>query len=149
MDKLPKTKLLARGTYLQHSLCEFCLECEETIEHLFISCKESQKVWNMCYKWLGLSIVSHIMVRNNFQHFNIVDLNRQQNLVWQGMWLAIIGEIWKQRNVVIFKQYKVDPIEIFGLAQVNAWVWMKHKIPSVKSSYSDWCLSLYTCLKSL
>jgi len=42
LDKLPtKTKLLARGTYLQHSLCEFCLECEETIEHLFISCKES------------------------------------------------------------------------------------------------------------
>jgi len=121
LDKLPtKTKLLARGTYLQHSLCEFCLECEETIEHLFISCKESQKVWNMCYKWLGLSTVSHIMVRNNFQHFNIVNLNRQQNLVWKGMWLAIIGEIWKQRNGVIFKQYKVDPIEIFGLAQVNA-----------------------------
>ena len=29
-------------------------------------------------------------------------------------------EIWKQRNVIIFKQNKVDPNEIFGLAQVNA-----------------------------
>jgi len=34
------------------------------------------------------------------------------------MWLAIVEEIWKHRNGVIFKQRKVDPDEIFGLAQV-------------------------------
>jgi len=65
------------------------------------------------------------------------------------MWLAIIGEIWKHRNGITFKQSKVDPTEVFAIGQVMAWVWMKHKISSVKFSYSDWCLSPYTCLKSL
>ena len=89
-------------------------------KHLFFSCSVSQKVWNMCYKWMGLSIVSHIKVRNNFQHFFLLNLHRWQNNVWDGMWLAIIGEIWKHRNEVIVKRSKVEPIEVFGLAQVMA-----------------------------
>jgi len=36
------------------------------------------------------------------------------------MWLAIVGEIWRHWNEVIFKQKKVDSEEIFSLAQVNA-----------------------------
>jgi len=35
------------------------------------------------------------------------------------MWLAIVGEIWRHRNEVIFKQKKVDTEEIFSFAQVN------------------------------
>jgi len=38
------------------------------------------------------------------------------------MWLAIIGEIWNHRNGVIFKQRKVDLIEIFSHARMVAWV---------------------------
>jgi len=49
LDKLPtKAKLIVKGIPLQHSLCEFCIECEETTKHLFFSCSISQKVWNMC-----------------------------------------------------------------------------------------------------
>jgi len=65
------------------------------------------------------------------------------------MWLAIVEKIWKYRNGVIFKQKKVDLDEIFGLAQVTAWGWMKHKIPSVNFSYSDWVFSPLSCSKSL
>jgi len=65
------------------------------------------------------------------------------------MWLTIVGEIWRHRNEVIFKQKKVDTEEISSLAQVNAWTWLKHKIHSVKFSYSDWYFAPIVCLKSL
>jgi len=81
--------------------------------------------------------------------FIIILSNYRQNLAWRGMWLATIGEIWNHRNRVIFKQRKVDPIEIFSHAQMVAWVWMKHKIPTTSFSYSDWILSPFTCLKSM
>lgn len=103
----------------------------------------------MCDKWLGINTVHHSKARNHFLSFCLVNLNSRQNSVWLGMWLAIIDEIWKQRNGIIFKHGTVDPIEIFGLAQVTTWVWMKHKIPSVEFSYSEWCLSPCICLKSL
>jgi len=47
----------------------------------------------MCDRWLGLSLVHHTKVKDNFQQFHCVNLNSRQNTLWQGMWLAIVGEI--------------------------------------------------------
>jgi len=150
LEKLPtKDKLLAKGVQLQHNLCDLCGTHEETIVHLFFSCRVAQMVWNMCDRWLRVCNVHHINPRANFNHFHLANLNSRQNLAWRGMWLATIGEIWNHRNGVIFKQRKVDPIEIFSHAQMVAWVWMKHKIPTTSFSYSDWILSPFTCLKSM
>jgi len=57
--------------------------------------------------------------------------------MWRDIWVAIVGEIWKHKNEAIFKQRKVHPEEIFGIAHVTTWPWMKHKIPTVKFSYSE------------
>jgi len=44
LDKLPtKDKLSVKGVQLQHSLCELCLDCEESASHLFFSCTMSQR----------------------------------------------------------------------------------------------------------
>jgi len=96
-------------------------------------------IWPICHMW---TLYSSVQSKRSYH-------NMRQNIVWQGMWLTIIGEIWKHRNGVIFKQSKIDLIEIFSLAQVTVYVWMKHKISSVKFLYNDWCLSSYTCLKYL
>jgi len=83
LDKLPiKVKLAPRGIQLQNNLCETCLASEENAKHLFFSCSASQKVWNMCDRWIGVSSVHHINARNNFQHFHLVNLNRRQNKIW-------------------------------------------------------------------
>ena len=37
------------------------------------------------------------------------------------MWVVVIGEIWKQRNKVIFKNGRVDHLEIYKMTQLNAW----------------------------
>jgi len=50
--------------------------------------------------------------------------------------------IWKLRNKVIFNQAQIDAEEIFTMAQVQSWVWMKHEVRKVKFSFSDWMLSL-------
>jgi len=135
-----------KGVQLQHSLCELCLDCEESASHLFFSCTMSQKVWKMCDSWIRVSSVHHNQARI---HFHMSSLNTRQNTMWKGMGLAIVGKLWRHRNEVIFKQKKVDTEEIFSLAQVNAWAWLKHKIPSVKFSYSDWNFAPIVCLKSL
>jgi len=150
LNKLPtKDNLLTRGIQLQNNLCELCCAHEENVDHLFFSCTVSQMVCNMYDRWLGLSTVHHVKARANFQQFHLFDLNSTQNLVWKGMWLAIIGEIWNHRNGVIFNHRKVDPIEIFDQAQAVAWAWMKYKIQNMKFSYSNWHFSPHTCLKFL
>jgi len=36
------------------------------------------------------------------------------------MWIAIVGEIWKQRNNINFNNSRPDPIEIFTMAQLTS-----------------------------
>ena len=95
---------------------------------------------------LGVNTMHHNKPCVNFQHFHLMQLNGKQNKSWKGMWLAIIWEIWKHRNIVIFKQRKVDPKEIFCMTRVSAWTWMKHKLPNVTFSYSVWYQCPIQCL---
>lgn len=53
------------------------------------------------------------------------------------MLLVNIWKMWKKKNRIIFKQNKVDPEELFCMAKVSVWTWIKHKSPKVTLSYSD------------
>ena len=46
-------------------------------------------------------------------------------------------ELWNHRNKVIFNIGLVDVIEIFTLAQLKGWCWLKNKFKRVAFSYSD------------
>jgi len=41
------------------------------------------------------------------------------NEVWGGIWIAIVNEIWKYKNRVIFKGRVVDVLEAFKLVQLK------------------------------
>jgi len=65
------------------------------------------------------------------------------------MWLAIVWEIWKHRNKIVFSNGVVDDVEIFAMTQVNAWQWTKTGRQKVHFSFSDWCLNPRECLVQL
>ena len=52
-------------------------------------------------------------------------------------------------NDVLFRQGKVDIVEIFSMTQLNAWLWIKHKIFSIPFSYADWYQCPIQYLKTL
>jgi len=47
-------------------------------------------------------------------------MSKNVNTLWKGMWLAIVEEIWKHRNIIVFSNGVVYVIDIFALAQLNA-----------------------------
>jgi len=55
--RIDKTKLQP-GILCQ--TCVLCKEQDETIQHLFLNCKVSTMVWNLCNKWIGLKTISHV-----------------------------------------------------------------------------------------
>jgi len=98
---------------------------------------ENHKMWKWCIVPMPNSKFFYILYNCTFNHlkekvcttvptststfinksyFQRPTMNKPLWLAWRGMWLAIIGEIWYHRNSVIFKQRKVDPIEIFSQA---------------------------------
>jgi len=53
------------------------------------------------------------------------------------MWLAIVCEIWNHRNKVVFKNGRVDDVEIFSLAQLKGWLWVKNHRNRITVSILD------------
>ena len=121
----------------------------ETINHLFFTCKVSSKLWYMCDAWAGRALVHCDNAIQHFKQIGFMGLNYLGNCVWKCMRISIIWGIWNHRNRIIFNNAVVDPVEIFALAQVKAWAWVSYKFPKSNFSYSDWCINVYECLKSL
>lgn len=59
--------------------------------------------------------------------------------IWyrKGLWVAMIWSIWDHRNKIIFKQEKVDVEEVFHMAQLKTWIWMKSKLHAFNFVYFD------------
>ena len=141
-----KHNLSKRGVSLSDTLCALCEKEEETTTHILLSCRESIKVWNLCFSWMGISSVNHDELYHHFEQFSSICFNKEGNRLWKSLWISIVWSIWKHRNRVTFNQAKVDAEEVFTMAQVQSWVWMKHKDKKVTFSFSDWILSPLTCV---
>jgi len=61
----------------------------------------------------------------------------------------VVGELWKHRNKRIFRDGRIDHNEIFTLAEVKAWSWIKSKAHGVCFSFSNWFLKPLVCMKSV
>ena len=66
-----------------------------------------------------------------------------------GIWIGIVSQIWNHRNRVVFENGRVDPVEVFTVAQRKTWSWVTVKEKLVVFSYSDWCLEPQCCMRYL
>jgi len=138
LNRLPtRTNLVRRGVHLTNILCPMCNKYDETVNHLFITCEIAQKRWDRCNRWIGNISVRHYFIVNHFMSFHMMCLNKRSIVVWKGLWVAIVWEIWKQRNKIAFSDAIVDEVEEFSLAQLKGWQWAKLKSYGISFSLSD------------
>ena len=149
LGRLPtKVNLSRRGVVVNDNICVLCLDKEESNQHLFMECKIAYQVWNYCLRWFGVLGAQHCNLKYHFESFHLVHMNSKQNMVWKGVWAAVVWSIWDHRNRVIFNQGKVDAEEIFQMAQLKAWFCLKYRTKSFIYAFSDWVLNPSLCLNS-
>jgi len=88
--------------------CVMCKQKKETTSHMFFTCEVSQKVWNLCERWVGISSSNHNHRVTNFQNFNSLQLNTKQNIAWKSVWLSIVWDICNYNNKAMSRQRKID-----------------------------------------
>jgi len=103
------------------------MKAEENAQYVLISYDIAQKVWDNWYIWLGISSARPLNIMDHFQSFYFSSISKITNSVWRGMWLAIVSEIWRHRNKIVFNNWVVDGVEIFTLTQLKAWSWNKFR----------------------
>jgi len=91
LDRLPtKTCLLSTGVMVTSPLCVMCYSVNELAQHLFVACIVAQRVWDRCLRWVGILFVQHRNMQSHFEQFSLCHINHKQNLVWKGMWVAVV-----------------------------------------------------------
>jgi len=149
LDRLPTRECLSRrGVVLESTMCVLCHDKIESSQHLFMECGLALRVWGLCHMWIGILYVQNNVLKSHFESFLLNQANNKQNMVWKGIWTAIVRCIWEHRNSVVFKQRVVDAEEVFQKAQLKSWLWMKHKVQRFDYSFVDWILNPMPCIKS-
>jgi len=144
-----RVNLVRRGVQLGCTLCPLCREDVESAQHMFCTCKVTQKVLDLCEKWIGRVTVRHESIPIHFQSFHLMDQRKSVNRAWKGMWVAVVTKIWKHKNKVVFRGGVVDEVEFFCLAQLKSWEWFKHRMSRIILFYSDWDFAPVKCLQSV
>ena len=149
LGRLPtRVGLKKRGIVMNTTGCVFCLVEEESCQHLFMECICARRVWNMCFNWIGILFVQHNDMAAHFEGFSLINGSKKQNMVWKGVWTAIVRSIWEHRNVVAFNEGIVDEEEVFHKAQLKSWLWLKHKGHNFCYSFSDWVMNPWSCIST-
>jgi len=143
-----RVALSRRGVQMNNPECVLCETVDESNQHLFIECKHAWRVWTLCFKWVGIEFVQHNDIKIHFESFYLFQVNHKQNLVWKGVWAAIVWSLWEHRNSVMFHQGVVDEEEVLHKAQLKSWSWLKYKGNNLSYSLTDWMLNPIPCLTS-
>jgi len=138
LDRLPTRESLdRRGVTMESTLCVLCQAKAESCQHLFLECDAAVRVWELCYRWIGILSVQHNALKNHFENFTLIQASNKQDMVWKGIWVAIIRSIWEHRNLIVFKQGVADAEEMFQQVQLKSWLWMKNKAHKFNYSFVD------------
>jgi len=70
--------------------CVFCNSCEETVYHVFFSCKKTSSIWKLCDKWIGVQNVHHNEAHSHWLRFELAGLDGKRRDVWRMVWMLII-----------------------------------------------------------
>ena len=141
-----RVNLEKRGVLVESALCCLCKKEEESYRHLFLECNFAQRVWCYCFKWLGVSFVSHNDPMSNFAQFRMNMSSASINEVWNTIWAGVVGEIWIHRNSIIFNRGVADASEVCSLMQGKVWSWISTKSRDASVSFSSWCLEPLVCM---
>jgi len=75
LDRLPtRSSLIRREVRVSSPLCLLCEEMEKNAQHLFLECVVAQRVWSLCFRWIGILTVQQKDLSCHFENFYLAHL---------------------------------------------------------------------------
>ncbi|KAE8673291.1 RNA helicase family protein isoform 2 [Hibiscus syriacus] len=126
--KLPvRVELKKRGVPLGDDiLCPLCNLCEESVQHLFISCQVLWELWNKIIGFWGISCVLPSDPPSLLSSWTYLKL---YSAMWKFIPAAILWSLWKFRNDIIFNGGKLDSFALFFTVRLRLAKWFLAKYP--------------------
>lgn len=89
--------------------CSLCYKDEEKVDHLFVHCLMSSRVWNFFLYWLAIALVFLSYFKGPFSGWWLVGMERGTKAVQRFLLGAFCWDLWKERNGRIFEVWINTP----------------------------------------
>lgn len=120
-DRIWTSDRLERRHWDNCGNCPLCNRVLESVEHLFVHCRFSIRIWALIKDWLGL----HLLFPNTWTTLPLIDwwnlMTKHKGMA--SITLLVTWEIWNERNARVFKNKHAPPTVIFDKIRNEARLW--------------------------
>lgn len=120
-DHLFKKRIISSASDI---LCVLCLDEEESLDHLFLRCVVSKKIWRGIFVWFGMDEVSFANYIDAFNfHYDVFHKFFSSSKATT-IWLATCRSIWLGRIIILFRSFVINVDEIVVSYKLLSWNWL-------------------------
>ncbi|XP_074271500.1 uncharacterized protein LOC141595433 [Silene latifolia] len=133
-DRVLKWKALT----FEESLCTFCGEVLETVNHVFLHCRFSWNIWNeICAEW-GMMWVCPLEIDDAFLLWHGAHLAGFEKQIWDTFFIAVVTIIWEVRNAAVFELKDPSWSSMRDLVVLRVGLWSKAWKENIPYSLEEW-----------
>ncbi|XP_022023714.1 uncharacterized protein LOC110923971 [Helianthus annuus] len=128
LDSLPtRVSLGKRGVNVLSLSCELCQDEEDSTDHVFASCRFSQRVWEGIARWCKLSPLFFYGVEDLVHYHEQTRGSKVWKQLIYSIFQATIWCIWASRNNAVFDRKRSSPDRLVEEVKVLSFLWVKHR----------------------
>jgi hypothetical protein len=139
--------LMLRGFSAGSNLnCSFSNNFAETVDHLFLHCCITAKIWYDIVRWIGHPIMLPPNLNHSFAMMVGCGIGKKGKKGMALIWHSLIWTVWRMRNNQIFNNGVIDVEEAVESIKRMAWQWFIGRMAISPCLFYEWQWDPGDCL---
>ncbi|XP_022019235.1 uncharacterized protein LOC110919270 [Helianthus annuus] len=128
LNRIPTFDVLAsRGIAIRSRTCPLCGCEDESVIHLFISCRFAELIWHKISRWCHLPAIFAFSIKDLLDLHLFSRLGPTEKLVVQGIVISTCWCIWLARNKAVFSDIKPSVEGVFSEVRTLGFFWFRNR----------------------
>ncbi|XP_022014833.1 uncharacterized protein LOC110914341 [Helianthus annuus] len=119
--------LFSRGIVNQVGACLLCGCEDESVIHLFMSCRFADLIWQKVSRWCRIPTIFGFSIKDLLEIHKFSRLGSSESKILQGIIIIACWCIWLVRNKVVFSGSRANVEDVFSELRSMGYFWLKHR----------------------
>jgi hypothetical protein len=113
---------LAKRGWPNCGSCPLCQRAPESVLHLFVHCRYTNRLWGLVKDWLGIDFLDQQTWQNQEYQTWWSDMTKRKDLA--SLTLLLSWEVWNERNARVFNNKHAPPSVLLENIKCEARLWV-------------------------